>query len=58
MRGKQNSGPLAQVTWQRLLTVDDGQIIWDLDWNDGGKYTLEIEYMKELEWGRQNECNL
>jgi hypothetical protein len=38
----------------RALKVDAGEINWGLNWNKGRKYRFEIEYLKELERGRQD----
>ncbi|KAE8449931.1 hypothetical protein EG329_007070 [Mollisiaceae sp. DMI_Dod_QoI] len=37
----------------RAVKVDAGEINWGLNWNKGRKFRFEIEYLKELERGRQ-----
>jgi hypothetical protein len=39
----------------RAVRVEAGEINWGLNWNKGRKYRFEIEYLKELERGRQIE---
>lgn len=38
----------------RAVKVDAGEINWGLNWNKGKKYRFEIEYLKELERGKQD----
>lgn len=40
----------------RPLRVNAVEINWGLKWNKGKKYRFEVEYLKELERGRQEEC--
>lgn len=35
------------------VKVDAGEINWGLNWNKGKKFRFEIEYLKELERGKQ-----
>ena len=37
----------------RAERVEKGEINWGLDWNRGRKYRFEVEYLRELESGRQ-----
>jgi hypothetical protein len=39
----------------RAVKVDAGEINWGLNWNKGRRYRFEIEYLKELERGKQDE---
>jgi hypothetical protein len=37
----------------RAERVEKGEINWGLNWNKGRKYRFEVEYLRELERGRQ-----
>lgn len=42
----------------RAESVEKGEINWGLDWNKGRKYRFEVEYLKELERGKQVDGGL
>ena len=42
----------------KAVKVDAGEINWGLNWNKGKKYRFEMEYLKELERTRQDNCEV
>lgn len=50
---EQKKGVLDGLRELRPNKVDAGEINWGLKWNKGRKFRFEVEYLKQLERGRQ-----